>query len=191
VNEADWVAQLGFALVGVGLVFSATRVVTSDNLVRSVLWLAVTLCATAVLFLMLSAPFMASIQLMLYTGGVITLMLFGVMLTNREAGVVVANERNSPKRAAALAISVFAVFAAAIIGSRDALPTRPLDATAVTTAVLGQSFLTDHLLAFEVLSVLLLAAMIGAVVLARRRDFGEPSGRRVKKKTAADPGAEA
>ncbi len=175
------IEQVGFGLIGLVLVFSATRVVTSENLVRSVLWLALTLCATAVLFLMLSAPFMASIQLLLYTGGVITLMLFGVMLTNRETGVVITNERSSSARAGLLAAAVFGVFAAALYRSRDALPVRPADAVEMSTAVLGRSFLTEHVLAFEVLSILLLAAMIGAIVLARRHDFGEESPSRVER----------
>ncbi len=179
------IEQIGFGLVGLVLIFSGTRVVTCENLVRSVLWLALTLCATAVLFLMLSAPFIASIQLMLYTGGVITLMLFGVMLTNRDVGVIVVNERSSSTRAGLVASAVFGVFAAALFGSRDVLPERPSDALEITTAVLGQSFLTDHLLAFEVLSLLLLAAMVGAIVLARRRDFGDEPAARVKKKIPA------
>ena len=163
---------IGFAVVGLALVFSGTRVVSSDNLVRSVLWLALTLCSTAVLFVMLSAPFIAGIQVLLYTGGVVTLMLFGVMLTNREAGVRIANERGSSARAAIVAIASFCIISAALFSSEAALPVRSEDAVQVTTAALGQSFLTEHLLAFEVLSVLLLAAMIGAIVLARRSDFG-------------------
>lgn len=179
------IEQIGFGLVGMVLVFSGTRVVTSDNLVRSVLWLALTLCSTAVLFLMLSAPFLAGIQLLLYTGGVITLMLFGVMLTNRETGVIVANERSPSVHAGLLASAIFGMITAALFASRDALPISPEGASEVTTATLGQSFLTDHLLAFEVLSVLLLAAMIGAIVLARRSDFGtedEPRIGRVPKR---------
>lgn len=165
--------QIGFAVVGLALLFSATRVVSSDNLVRSVLWLTLTLCSTAVLFVMLSAPFIASIQIILYTGGVVTLMLFGVMLTNREAGVLIANERSTSARAAIVATASFCIITAALFASEDALPVRAQDATQVTTAALGVSFLTEHLLAFEVLSVLLLVAMIGAIVLARRTDFGD------------------
>lgn len=176
------IEQIGFGVMAVILLFSAIRVVTSDNLVRSVLWLALTLGATAILFVMLSAPFLAGIQILLYTGGVITLMLFGVMLTNRETGVIIANESSSSARGGLVAAATFGVIASALFSSSDALPVRAEGADPVSTAALGRSFLTEHVLAFEVLSLLLLAAMIGAIVLARRSDFGDerrPGARRV------------
>lgn len=170
----ELVAQIIVAAV---LLFSALRVVTSDNLVRSVLWLAVTLVTTAVVYVMLAAPFMAGIQILLYTGGVVTLMLFGVMLTNRDGGVKVVNESDSAShfRAGSTAATLFSLMTAAILLSEDQLPEGSNEGFEVTTATLGQAFLTDHLLAFEVLSVLLLAAMIGAIVLSRRKDFGAPT----------------
>jgi len=69
------IERIGFAIVALGLLVSALRVVTSKNLVHSVLWLGATLVTTAIAYVMLSAPFIASIQILLYTGGVITLML--------------------------------------------------------------------------------------------------------------------
>ncbi len=169
------ILQIGFAVVAAVMLFSAFRVVTSGNLVHTVLWLAITLASTAVGFVMLDAPFLAAIQLILYTGGVLTLMLFGIMLTQRAEGTHVPNESSGIVRGAVTAGLLFSVMATAILETGSRLPTAGrLD---VSVEALGKSVLTSHLLAFEVLSVLLLAVMVGAIVLARRKDHapGDPS----------------
>jgi NADH-quinone oxidoreductase subunit J len=160
---------LFFTLAGV-ILLGAVRVVASRDLVRAVLWLGVVLVVTAVMFLMLGAPFLAGIQLLLYTGGVITLMLFGVMLTRRhhDIGVKVDSSRRLP--AALGSVALFVAMASAIF--RTDLPAWSASAP-VPAAEIGRAFLTDHLAAFEVLSMLLLAAMIGAIVLGRRHDFDD------------------
>ncbi|MBW2716058.1 MAG: NADH-quinone oxidoreductase subunit J [Deltaproteobacteria bacterium] len=163
---------LFFVLAGLILV-GAVRVVASRDLVRAVLWLGIVLVLTAVLFLMLGAPFLAGIQLLLYTGGVITLMLFGVMLTRRhhEIGVDIDSSRRLP--AALGSAALFGAMASAIF--RTDLPAWS-SSVPVPAVEIGRAFLTDHLVAFEVLSILLLAAMIGAIVLGRQRDFDDEPG---------------
>lgn len=147
---------------------SATAVVKSKNLVHSVFWLAATLIMTAGLFIMLDAAFLAGIQLMLYTGGVITLMLFGVMLTQRDLGTEIPNPISTQVPAAWTASLLFGLLMTGIWfdpALAQMVPHAQPDA-----AEIGRLFLTDHLIAFELLSILLLAAMIGAIVLARRTD---------------------
>jgi len=163
---------IGFGIVAACLLLSAMFVVSGKNLVHSVLWLAVTLATTAVLFVMLAAPFLAGIQILLYTGGVITLMLFGVMLTRRHEGVMIENESSPSRRlpAAFTSALLFGVVAGAIRKTEN-FPEGP--PRQVSTQEIGNSFLTEHLLAFEVLSILLLAAMIGAIVVARKMDHGQ------------------
>jgi NADH-quinone oxidoreductase subunit J len=160
------------AVVGVVLV-AAIGVVLGANLVHSVLTLASLLFSTAVLFVLLEAPFLAGIQVMLYAGGVVTLMLFAIMLTRRAGGVSVTNETVRSRRlpAGLLCGSLFALLCWAIHGTTE-FPEG--DNRALSTKRLGISLFTDHALAFEVLGVLLLAATIGAIVLARKRDHGEP-----------------
>lgn len=160
---------LFFVLAGL-ILLGAVRVVASRDLVRAVLWLGIVLVLTAGMFVMLGAPFLAGIQLLLYTGGVITLMLFGVMLTrrHREIGVEIDSSRRLP--AALGAAALFGAMACAIF--RTELPAWSSSAP-VPAIEIGRAFLTDHLVAFEVLSILLLAAMIGAIVLGRQRDFGD------------------
>jgi NADH-quinone oxidoreductase subunit J len=161
--------QIVFGVVAAGLLLSALLVVTARNLVHAVLWLALTLSMTAVLFVTMQAPFVAGIQILLYTGGVITLMLFGVMLTRRHEGIAVEAETSPQRRLPALvaAAALFGVLATALrrtpgLGATTGAPAPTQD--------IGLSFLTDNVLAFEILSVLLLAAMVGAIAIARRRD---------------------
>jgi len=80
------VGVLAFLLVG----FPALRVVTSRDLVHAVLWLAVALLGTAVLYALLHAPFLAGIQVLTYVGGVVTLMVFGVMVTRKHEAATVS-----------------------------------------------------------------------------------------------------
>jgi NADH:ubiquinone oxidoreductase subunit 6 (subunit J) len=156
------------------MVCSALCVVLWRNLVHSVLWLAALLLATAALFVLLRAPFLGGVQVMLYAGGVVTLMLFGIMLTRRSGGVAVENETAGIRRLPA-ALASSALFGAMVwaIQATDNLPLTP--ARPITTRDLARAFLTQHVLAFEVLSVLLLAATVGAIVIARRTDHGAPS----------------
>lgn len=176
-----------FAAIVSLAVFSAIAVVVWRNLVHSVLWLATLLLATAALFIYLHASFLGGIQVMLYAGGVVTLMLFAIMLTRRSGGVAVENECARERRLPALVGSglLFATMAWAI-HETPGLEEAPL--APVPTRALGMAFLTDQVLAFEVLSVLLLAATIGAIVIARRKDFGEPKAIGIPQRLAKPEG---
>ena len=162
--------QACFGVTALILLLSAARVVTSSDLVHTVLWLGLMLGATAVVFVMLHAPFLAAIQLILYTGGLLTLMLFGIMLTQRDQGTVTI-PNPAHRRLAGLLVGggAFAMFAAAILHT-PTLPNTP--GADVSTQQLGQQLFTQHALAFEVLALLLLAATLGAIVLSRKADAG-------------------
>lgn len=163
--------MIGEAFLGVlllSLLVCCMAVVRSRNLVRSVFWLAATLILTAALLVWLAAPFLATIQIVLYAGGVITLMLFGVMLTNREADVQIPNPVHRPGAAFVAAGALLTIMLSAIWATPELeglAPTREVAAIEI-----GAMFLQEQLLAFEVLSILLFVAMIGAIVLARRSD---------------------
>lgn len=173
--------QTSFVIVSLSLLVCASRVVTARNLVHTVLWLGLTLALTAVVFVMLRAPFLAAIQIILYTGGVLTLMLFGVMLTQRDAGfVTVQNPSHRRLAGGLLAAAVFAMFAAAIVRT-ERLPATPGESSIASLSVAffgSKDAVGDQLLAFEVLSLLLLAAVLGAIVVARKRDAGLESEER-------------
>ncbi len=165
--------QVAFAVAALLLLSSGLKVVTSKNLVHTVLWLGCMLAATAVLFVLLQAPFLAAIQLILYTGGLLTLMLFGVMLTQRDEGfVTIPNPSQRRVAGGVLAVVAFAVVANAVHNT-PSLPN--VRSAQLPTAQVGQLFFTQYALAFEVLAVLLLAATLGAIVLSRRADAGVAS----------------
>ena len=159
--------HFGFGIVSAVIIVSALFVVRAKNLIHAVLWLAVTLLGTAALYAQLDAPFLAGVQVLTYVGGVVTLMVFGVMVTRRHGGAEAPAESDSDEKGFIFAAALFVVLALAIYKSP-----LPVTATGVapTTAQLARALLDDYLISFEVLSLLLLAAIVGAVVLARRRD---------------------
>jgi len=161
-------SELGFGLLAFLLVgFPAIRVVTSGDLVRAVLWLAGTLLGTAVVYALLHAPFLAGVQVLTYVGGVVTLMIFGVMVTRKYDGTTVAIDGTSRVRGAIAALAFFGIVAFAIFRT-DLSELNAVEPP--STQELALALLDRYQIAFEVASVLLLAAIISAVVLARRRD---------------------
>jgi NADH-quinone oxidoreductase subunit J len=146
--------------------------VQSRNLIHAVLWLAVTLLGTAVLFGMLDAPFLAGIQILTYIGGVVTLVIFGVMVTRRHEGGVAVAERGDPVRGALSAGGLTVLLWVALWKT----PLEDRIAPTASAAEIGKLLLTTHLVAFEAASVLLLAAIVGAVAIARRRDADPATG---------------
>ena len=161
------IEQLCFAGVVAVTFFAAVRVVATANLVRAVFWLALSLLGTAVLYAMLEAPFLAGVQVLTYVGGVVTLMIFGVMVTRQHDGTAVVAESADQPRAALLCGGLAALMGFSIRMSK--IPDAP-PAPVQSTADLANALLGRHLIAFEVASLLLLAAIVGAVVLARKKD---------------------
>lgn len=161
-------SYVSFALLSLVLLSSAFMVVTTANLVHSVLFLAVTLVTTAGLYLQLESEFLAAVQVLLYAGGVVTLMIFAVMLTKRMSGEPISQVSQGVLKGGILAGGLLLVFIAATLkqGSLDVLPA----GAPVATKAVGDAFLTTFMLPFEVLSVLLVATMIGAIALARKED---------------------
>lgn len=148
-------------------VLSALFVVKSRNLVHAVMWLALSLLGTAGLYALMDAPFLSAIQVLTYVGGIVTLMIFGVMITRRHDGSTIEAGVAKQVRAALAAVGLFGVLFAAVWQTDLTTDEAP---PATTTSDLAKSLLDENLLAFEVASLLLLAAIIGAIVLVRRRD---------------------
>lgn len=145
---------------------SALVVVTARNLVRSAFALLFTLGGVAGLYVYLHADFLAATQVVVYVGGILVLILFGVMLTAKIASVELYQGTGRVGRSlllfAALLLVLFNVY------FNTEWPVRRVADTGPTAARIGTAFMTDYLLPFEVVSVLLLAALIGAVLIARR-----------------------
>lgn len=156
-----------FAIVALITAAAAIRTVTSTNLVHAALFLAVTLAGIAGVFLVLSADFLALVQLVVYVGAVAVLFLFGLMLTRAPIG---REALDSQHRGLALAVSsaLFVLLSALIIGAFGDVRVEAVGGP--RTADLGLALFRDWVLPFEVLSMLLLAALVGAILLSRRED---------------------
>ena len=155
---------LGLGGIALLILGASLGVVLARNLFHSVLWLALALVGTAGLFVLLHAEFLAAVQVLLYAGGVVTIVVFAIMLTERLVGSSLRQTNRGIVAGVAAAAAVFIGLAGTILrASRAAAPSAP----ELTTAVLGHAVLTEWMLAFEVLGLLLLAALLGALYLAR------------------------
>jgi NADH-quinone oxidoreductase subunit J len=160
-------ATLGLAGLGLLVLGASLGVVLARNLFHSVLWLALTLVGTAGLFVLLHAEFLAAVQVLLYAGGVVTIVVFAIMLTERLVGDSIRQTNRGILAGAAMAAAVFVGLAGTILrATRPAIPPVP----ELTTAALGRAVLTEWVLAFEVLGILLVAALLGALYLARTEE---------------------
>ncbi|MFU8841131.1 MAG: NADH-quinone oxidoreductase subunit J [Nitriliruptoraceae bacterium] len=154
-----------FVLVGLLTAGAAVLTVTSKNLMHAALYFAVTMGGLAGVFLTLSADFLALVQLVVYVGAVAVLFLFGLMLTRAPIGREALDGQN---RGLALGVAggLFVVLSTLIIGAFSGRGAPEVTGPRIDD--IGIAIFADWVLPFEVLSMLLLAALIGAIVLARR-----------------------
>jgi NADH:ubiquinone oxidoreductase subunit 6 (subunit J) len=156
---------LAFVLVAVVLVGSALGVVLTKNIFHAVLWLALALTGTAGVFLLLDAEFLAAVQLLLYAGGVITIAVFAIVVTERLVGERLSQTTRNLSGGALTAAALLAVVVSMVMQGRLPLTEPPM--TGDATAAIGEAVLTRYVLPFELLALLMLAAMIAAIYFAR------------------------
>ena len=155
----------GLAVVLIG---SALLVVLTKNLFHSVLWLALSLTATAGIFLALDAEFLAAVQLLLYAGGVVTIVVFAIVTTERLIGDRMSQVSRRIVTGAVLSGALLLALLRFLRGAN--LPVeRPVIGVDVTRA-LGQVLMTEFVLPFELLAVLLLVGLVGALYFARSEE---------------------
>ena len=147
------------------LIGSALSVVLTKNLFHSVLYLALSLVATAGVFLALDAEFLAAVQLLLYAGGVITIVVFAIVVTERLVGDRITQTSRHIVTGLVLAGALLLGVLRFLRGA-DLPVERPVIAVDVTR-VIGQVLLTEFVLPFELLAVLLLVGLLGALYFAR------------------------
>jgi len=169
-------SEIVFILIGVITLGAALLCVTSRNVVRAALWLVVALGGLAGLYLVLTAELVAIVQVLIYVGAVVVLLLFGLMVTKAPIGP--QPDLNTANRPVALVVAAaaFGLLVAVLI---DAFRFAYLDLTVEGQGgaeAIGGAVFGSWVLSFEVLSVLLLAAVIGAIAITRR-DVGS-KGRR-------------
>jgi NADH-quinone oxidoreductase subunit J len=157
-----------FGILALVLVGSALAVVLSKNLFHSVLWLALALTGTAGIFLTLDAEFLAAVQLLLYAGGVITIVVFAIVVTERLVGERISQTSRGIALGALVALGLVVIIYRAI--GQSSLPAARPEMPADLTRALGIAVLADHTMAFEMLGLLLVVALVGAIYFARPED---------------------
>jgi NADH-quinone oxidoreductase subunit J len=162
--------QFNFYVFGLIAIASAIAFVTRKSPVAAALWLVNTMFCLAALYVMLDAQFIGAVQVLLYAGAIMVVFLFVVMLLNLGHVPGSGDIKRLWPRLLAGAAGILLLAELSVLG-RQALPREiigPAAQSNVVTTVAGPLF-NEYLLAFEVTSILLLAAIIGAVVLAKRR----------------------
>ncbi len=193
INVSQTVA---FGVIAALMVFGALRVVTTKNVVHAAMWLVLVLAGAAAQYILLAAEFVAVTQVMVYIGAVVVLFLFGVMLTRAKLGQEADLTRRSWFGGAFVAVLLFGLLSFSLIDTfEDAkvpeerqmgYPTAAAEwhvdpdepnrgvlyadegARLSNTQAVSDSIFSRYLIQFEVISVLLTAALIGAIVIARR-----------------------
>lgn len=154
-----------FAGITTAVGVSGALVVSSRNVVHAALFLVATLGSVAALFLLLGAEFVGWTQILIYVGAIVVLLLFGIMLTRAPMGRMALDNQNRGI-AFLVAAGTFGVLTW-LVWDRFGDERIPLKQV-VRTKEIGQSLFTRFVLPFEAISVLLLAALVGAIVLARK-----------------------
>ena len=161
-----------FLVVAAVAVLSSILVVTCKNPINSALSLVMTFFCLATFYVMLDAPFMAAIQVIVYAGAIMVLIIFVIMLLNVKAE---SGKRGSHAVLAGSVIGLFVLFQTCwflIKGSLTGVPGTMTKAQIVAeghTELIGKAMFTEFLLPFEITSILLLAAIVGAVILAKKK----------------------
>ncbi len=162
--------QFHFYLFGLIAIASALLFVTRQSPVAAALWLVNTMFSLAALYIMLDAQFVGAIQVLVYAGAIMVVFLFVVMLLNLGTADAVSDVRNNKFRLGAGAVGLALLAELLVLVRADVPRVAPAQGPAgnVVTPVAAVLF-REHLLAFEITSVLLLTAVVGAVLLAKRR----------------------
>ncbi len=157
-----------FIILSLVTLVPAVVVVTSKNIVRAALSLVPTFLGVTGLYIMLQAEFVAGIQVLIYAGAITVLILFVIMLTEGGSGVRV-RQINEQVPLGAMA-AVWLAFVVIVILSRTAWPAGTDTPPAYSVIAVGNAFLTDYVLIFEVTSLVLLVSLVGAIVIARKEE---------------------
>ena len=166
--------EYAFLVVAVVGSLAAIAVVTARNVVHAALYLVVSLASVGITFLLVGAEFVGWTQILIYVGAIVILFLFGLMLTKAPIGRDTLDHQIQNRIVGGVVALLMFLGLASLtlrvwpVGTTPA--SAPVDGS---TAAIGTSLFHDYVLPFEVVSFLLLAALIGAIVLARKDDGGD------------------
>jgi NAD(P)H-quinone oxidoreductase subunit 6 len=169
VNLAEGVQIVSFGLLALMMIGAALGVVLLSNIVYSAFLLAGVFMSIAGMYILLNADFVAAAQVLIYVGAVNVLILFAIMLVNkREDFHAIPNSWIRKASTAVVCVALFALLGTMVLSTPWAISTAVLPAGESSIIVIGKHFFTDFLLPFELASIFLLMAMVGAIILARR-----------------------
>jgi NADH-quinone oxidoreductase subunit J len=159
--------DIAFAIVAFVGVLSALRMVTTKNVVHGALYLVITLAMIGAGYLVMAAEFVAWVQIVIYVGAIVVLLLFALMLTKAPIG----REALDNQQRGISALVALAVLAGLVFLVLDAFRTETINLLPRTSTVqIGEALFRDFVAPFELVSILLLAALIGAIAIARKDD---------------------
>jgi NADH:ubiquinone oxidoreductase subunit 6 (subunit J) len=178
--------DLIFLVLAGGMLGSALLVVIGRDIIRSGLWMVAAFAALAGLYALMGATLVAAAQVLVYLGAISVLILFAIMLTQSKTGPVrlVFHHQAWAAALAAIGVGVLLIISVVFTTWPGAVPEPIVQGAHDVAAVLFE----DYVLAFEVISVLLLAAVIGGIFLARRDDMPEPGESRATEGTGTTRG---
>jgi NADH-quinone oxidoreductase subunit J len=165
------VAQnIAFWILAVAIAGAAIGVVRSQNVVHAALFLVVTLAGIAAQYILLASEFVAWVQVLIYIGAVVILFLFGIMLTNAPMRSTGPLDNSQRVASAVVSLFLFGVVTALVVDAYggDKIEMKDRLVRIGSADHVANSIFTNYLVPFEVVSMLLLAALVGAVVIARR-----------------------
>ena len=158
--------NIAFGIIAAAIVLAALRVVTTRNIVHAALYLIIVLAGVAAQYFLLGAEFVGTAQILIYLGAIVVLFLFGIMLTRAPLKGESSLDNDQRWLAAVVGVLLLGVMSFALI---DGFEDTELPADTVQrTAQVADSVFSTYLVPFEVVSVLLLAALVGAIVIARK-----------------------
>ena len=173
-DDVNVAQNIGFYIIAAGMLAGAFRVVTSNNVVHAALWLVVVLAGVAAQYILAAAEFVAVSQVLVYIGAVMVLFLFGIMLTRAKIGTESNLNNTNWALGIPVALLLLGTLTWAILDAfgDDKLPDgaesfESFNERGVTTSI-SDNVLSPYLVPFLALSFILLAAAVGAIVLARK-----------------------
>jgi NADH-quinone oxidoreductase subunit J len=165
-DDVNVAQNVAFGIIAAMMIFAALSVVTSKNVVHAALWLVMVLSGVAAQYILASAEFVAASQILVYIGAVMVLFLFGIMLTRAQIGKEAGLNNKGWALGIPVGLALFGLMAWVIL---DAFGDDIIaDGAPTPTVLLSDQFLSIYLVPFLAVSFVLLAAAIGAIVLARK-----------------------
>ncbi len=155
-----------FYLLGIIASVSAFRVVTARNVFHSALFLVLTLFSVAGIYVLLAAEFLAGVQVLIYVGAITILIIFAIMLTHQISNKSIRQTNEQVLPAVLIVLIFFAMSIATLL--LTSWPTAASELPSDNIFRIGQLLMTTYVIPFEVVSIVLLVALIGAIVISRR-----------------------